>query len=52
MDFATDHPELEFDVAPIGCGLAGFHPSDIAPMFENFPDNVNLSKDFLEILRG
>lgn len=28
------HPELKFYVTPIGCGLAGLHPKDIAPLFD------------------
>ena len=31
--YAKDHPELNFQVTCIGCGLAGFQHSDIAPMF-------------------
>lgn len=31
--YAKAHPELNFQVTCIGCGLAGFQHSDIAPMF-------------------
>ena len=31
--FASIHDELTFSVTPIGCGVAGFTPKDIAPMF-------------------
>lgn len=31
--FASIHDELTFYVTPIGCGVAGFTPKDIAPMF-------------------
>ncbi len=27
------HPELTFYLTPIGCGLAGYQPKDIAPLF-------------------
>lgn len=32
--FAKAHPELTFLVTPIGCGIAGYQPSDIAPLFQ------------------
>lgn len=31
--FAKAHPEWNFLVTPIGCGIAGFEPEDIAPLF-------------------
>ena len=37
--YADNHPELTFQVTRIGCGLAGFADSVIAPMFANAPDN-------------
>lgn len=36
-----------FLVTPIGCGLAGYKPEDIAPMFKGSPPNVILPKSFL-----
>lgn len=42
IDYATAHPELEFEVTRIGCGLAGFTDEDIAPLFKGAPDNVHL----------
>lgn len=32
IDFARQHPETTFLVTPIGCGIAGFTPADIAPL--------------------
>ena len=49
IDFARKHPDLRFLVTPIGCGIAGFKPSQIAPLFteaKNLP-NVYLPKEFL-----
>lgn len=46
LDFARDHPELDFDVVAIGCGLAGYVPADIAPMFRDAPPNVHLPEEF------
>lgn len=39
VHFAKHHPELEFKVTRIGCGLAGFKDEDIAPMFGDAPKN-------------
>ena len=46
--FADCHPELTFLVTRIGCGIAGFTPAEIAPLFAgavNIP-NIHLPKDF------
>ena len=32
-DFARNRPDLTFLVTEIGCGLAGYKPEDIAPLF-------------------
>ena len=48
--YATQHPRLTFNVVNIGCGLAGYTPEQIAPMFENAPNNVRLSKEFNKVL--
>lgn len=37
--WATITPEEEFDVTQIGCGLAGWKPEEVAPLFVNAPDN-------------
>lgn len=33
LSFAKEHPELFFYVTRIGCGIAGFRDSQIAPLF-------------------
>jgi len=48
--FASLHPEHTFKVAAIGCGLAGYLPSEIAPMFTNRTPNVELPALFLNHL--
>ena len=50
--FATQHPEMKFLVTPIGCGIAGFTPSDIAPLFKAALDidNIILPRSFVEAL--
>lgn len=39
LDFARKYPHLEFEVTPIGTGLAGYSVSQIAPMFQSAPEN-------------
>jgi hypothetical protein len=46
--FADSHPELNFLVTRIGCGIAGFTDKEIAPLFAsaiNIP-NIHLPKSF------
>lgn len=33
IQFAIEHNELDFLVTEIGCGIAGFSPEEIAPLF-------------------
>ena len=33
--YAKDHPNLKFIVTKIGCGMAGYTPSQIAPFFDS-----------------
>jgi hypothetical protein len=40
--FAHTHPELEFQLTRIGCGLAGYKDEDIAPLFKYAPNNCLL----------
>ena len=49
LSFAAAHPSLKFTVTAIGCGLAGYTPSDIAPMFQDAPANCHLPASFLEV---
>lgn len=48
--YATEHPELHFKVTQIGCGLAGLSPAQIAPMFENAPENCSFDTDWYPYL--
>lgn len=50
--FARQHPELRFLVTRIGCGIAGFTPDDIAPLFREAVgvSNICLPSDFWELL--
>ncbi len=50
LEFAREHPEHTFEVTPIGCGLAGYEPAQIAPMFKLAPPNVELPGEFRAVL--
>jgi hypothetical protein len=50
--YAQVHPRETFEVTPIGCGLAGYDPQDIAPMFRRAPPNCILPEPFMAVLRG
>lgn len=46
LEFAAGHPELRFLVTKIGCGIAGYAPEQIAPLFREAPANVVLPEEF------
>ena len=48
IEFAKQHPELTFLVTKIGCGIAGFTPAEIAPLFAGAVEveNIYLPQDF------
>ena len=50
--FAAEHSELRFLVTRIGCGIAGYSVSQVAPLFkECIPlENVALPSDFWDVL--
>jgi hypothetical protein len=50
--YARFNPDLIFQLTPIGCGLAGYKPEDIAPMFHNAPSNIELPEEFTRVLCG
>jgi hypothetical protein len=50
LTYAAEHPELTFRLTPIGCGLAGYQPEEIAPMFVSAPSNVMLPNEFKKVL--
>jgi hypothetical protein len=53
IDFARTHAQYTFLVTRIACGIAGFRPSEIAPLFANAIDveNVILPEDFVEVIQ-
>lgn len=50
--FARQHPQLKFLVTEIGCGIAGFSPEEIAPLFAAARDveNISLPRRFWTLL--
>ena len=50
IKFASEHQELKFYVTEIGCGLAGYSPKDIAPLFAQRLPNVILPERFVNVL--
>ena len=42
--------KLDYNVTPIGCGLAGYKYEDIAPFFADRTANVNLPEEFKIVL--
>ena len=54
VNYAKTHPEQTFLVTPIGCGIAGFSPNDIAPLFKEATnvENIHLPQSFWDELEG
>ena len=46
IEFAKEHPKKKFLVTEIGCGIAGYTPEEIAPLFKGVPENVALPESF------
>lgn len=40
IEYAITHMETKFFLTRVGCGLAGFRDSEIAPLFAKVPSNV------------
>ena len=52
IEYAMNHPDKRFLVTEIGCGIAGFVPEEIAPLFAKAVDveNITLPQRFWEVL--
>lgn len=53
--YVKENKELTYNITAIGCGLAGYKPEQIAPLFkwclqEEFKNSCTLPKEFLAIL--
>ena len=55
IEFAKKHSELDFLVTEIGCGIAGFAPQEIAPLFSRAItediQNIYLPESFYALLK-
>jgi len=49
LTFARERTDLRFQLTPIGCGLAGYRPDQIAPMFADDPANATLRARFARL---
>lgn len=49
LAYTREHPELEFYVTRVGCGLAGYDDHQVAPFFLLAGDNVTLLDGWWEI---
>ena len=52
IDFAKENPDTRFLVTPIGCGIAGYSPKVVAPLFKVclWLENVSLPRTFWNAL--
>ena len=46
LEYAREHPDDAFLIVAIGCGLAGYTPEEIGPMFKGAPQNCILPMEF------
>lgn len=51
-DYAIYNPRYHFLITEIGCGLAGYRPEQIAPLFKHFRKmkNVSLPQNFIDVI--
>lgn len=54
IDLAREWDQNTFYVTPIGCGIAGFTPEQIAPLFDEAYDlyNVRLPESFVKVIEA
>ena len=52
ITFAEENPQYTFLVTAVGCGLAGWTESDIAPLFTEAAtiENISLPREFWKVL--
>ncbi len=49
--YAATRSELTFLVTEVGCGIAGYAPEQVAPLFVGAPGNVELPESFERVIR-
>lgn len=50
LQLARKMPDTNFQVTQVGCGLAGWRPSEIAPLFYDAPSNCWFDKKWKNFL--
>lgn len=50
--YAILSPSTRFFVSEVGCGIAGFKPEQIAPLFADSPSNCDLPPGWREMARA
>ena len=48
--FTREHPDFQFFVTRVACGLAGYKNSEIAPLFAGCGDNCSFAEEWREFL--
>ncbi len=53
-DCARQHKELTFLVTAVGCGIAGYTPDEVAPLFKEAAalENVYLPQVFVDVIQS
>ena len=51
IEYTKTYPTTTFFITRVGCGLAGNHDSDIAPMFNNCGDNCSFAEQWKGYLK-
>jgi hypothetical protein len=46
IEYAKAHPDEQFFVTRVGCGLAGYEDKEVAPMFAAAPSNCSFPEDW------
>ncbi len=52
LQYARANPALLFEVTAVGCGLAGYTPRQIAPLFVGHPTNCTLAPELAAVLHA
>lgn len=50
IEYALNHQDQRFFVTRIGCGLAGYHDIQIAPLFGSVPENCSLPGEWRHLI--
>lgn len=46
VHYSSAHPHHRFLLTPVGCGIAGHTPAQVAPLFAGLPANVTIPASF------